>query len=154
MAERPLGLVVHFRHGACTGRQIKERIVSETVAASRSGEDAAFNRALCGQQSGAITGSCQHTLIASAAFALRNASELLQQEEIVVAIGSRIGVEAGIGGVAGGANTGSTLECVEVGASSAGGSMASRPGRGRISVSWAAAATAKSRSLPGLLLAT
>ena len=82
MAKRPLGLVVHFGHGACAGGQIKERIVSETVTTTRSGENAAFGRALRGQQSVAIAGSSQRTLIASAALTLRDASELQQQEEI------------------------------------------------------------------------
>src|SRR5580658_2799924 len=100
MAERPLGLVVHFRHAASAGGQIKERIVSETVTASRSREDAAFDRALRSQQTGAIPGGSQHTLITCTALALRDSSELLQQEEIVVGIGSGIGVKAGISGVA------------------------------------------------------
>ena len=58
----------------------------------------------------AIPGGSQHTLIASAALTLGDPSELLQQEEIVVGVGGGIGVEAGIGGVAGGANTRSALE--------------------------------------------
>src|ERR1700733_2957463 len=101
MAEHPLGLVVHFGHGACAVGQIKERIVSETVTTTRSGEDAAFGRALRGQQSVSIAGSSRHTLIAGAALALRTASELLQQEEIVVVIGAAIGVETGISGITG-----------------------------------------------------
>ena len=106
VAKRPLGLVVHFGHGACAGGQIKERIVSETVTSSRSGEDAAFDSALRGQQNGAIAGGSQHALIASATFAIRDAGEFLQQEKIVVAIGGGVGVEAGVGSVAGGADAG------------------------------------------------
>src|SRR5271156_4633370 len=113
MAERPLGLVIHFRHGALAPRQIKERIVSETVTSTRSGENAAFGCALRAQQSSAIPGGGQHTMIASTALALRDASELLQQEEFVVVVGAAIGMEAGIGGVTGGANAGSALERVD-----------------------------------------
>src|SRR5271156_2114882 len=42
----------------------------------------------------------------------------------------------------------------KVGASSGGAAMASRPGKGSTSISCWAAATRKSRNLPGLLLAT
>ena len=183
MAERPLGLVIHFRHGARAGGQIKEGIVSETVTAARSREDAAFDCALRGQQTGAIPGGSQHTLIACTAIALRDASELLQEEEIVVAIGVGIRVEAGISGVARGANARSALERVDLqsgivrqydftgqkpavidrllpgngfesGRVFRRGLNSGEARQGKYEVSWAAAATAKSRSLPGLVLAT
>src|ERR1700728_2074480 len=114
VAERPLGLVVHFGHGACAGGQVKEGIVSETVTSSRSGEDAAFDRALRAQQDAAIPSGSQHTLIASTALTIRDAGELLQKEEIVVLIGRGISVEADTGGVAGGATPRGPLERIDL----------------------------------------
>ena len=94
MAKRPLGLVVHLRHGAFEGRQIKERIISETAAAPRAGKDAALDRAMRRHQAGRILGGGQNTMVAAAALVIGNSGELLQQEEVIVDVVCGGGTEA------------------------------------------------------------
>jgi hypothetical protein len=117
VAEGELGLEIDFGHGAVEFWQIEEGVVAEASGASRGVEDRALDGSIGHVGWLAVAGSDKYAVVAGSALRGRDGVEALKEDDIVPDIGVVVGIggvdQAGVGGEAGGTDTGSAGERVD-----------------------------------------